>query len=186
MQDASAIATGGWETEAQAFADALIDHRAGYWLAGDIAKRMLAAATTEPARKLAANQLATMARCTVPYLKMLVALSDAFPQEYRYPDVPQSVYRACQRASQRIKQPATRILADALRTDWRPARIYAIGRAHDAIVRIHGQCIACGGGLRFYRRGTPGLMIPCPGCLADARHERRALLDSFVIIGPLA
>jgi hypothetical protein len=174
-----------WDSEAQAFADAIMDHRAGYWLAAEIAKRIVGAAVTDDARKRAQKQLANLAHCSVAYVRQLIQLADAFPTDARYPDVAQSVYRACLRAAHQTKQPATRVLDLALRHNWHVRRIMALGREHDAIYKASGQCIACGGTLRFYRRGTAGLMIPCPGCLADAKHERRTLLDAFVIVGPL-
>jgi len=175
-----------WEAEAQDFATALMEHRAGYWLAGDIARRILTAASTDDGRKRAQKQLANLGHCSVAYVRQLAQLAEAFPEDCRYPDVAQSVYRACLAAGQYTKQPPVRILEQALRHNWHVRRIRAVGREHDAVYKASGQCIACGGTLRFYRRGTAGLMIPCPGCLADAKHERRSLFDAFVVIGALA
>src|SRR5262245_9846798 len=187
MQESTALngAPMVWEREAQAFADALLDHRVGYWCAADVARRICDAAPTMEARKAAEKQLANLGHCSRAYVQLLARLAEAFPEDTRYPDVSQAVYWACLRAGRRSRQPAVRILELALRHNWHVRRIAAVGREHDAIYRVMGQCLACGGTLRFIRRGTAGLMIPCPGCLADARHERRSLLDSFVIVGAL-
>jgi hypothetical protein len=174
-----------WEGAAQQFADAITDHRAGYWLAADVAREILSAASTGAARRTAIKQLAGLGHCSANYVQHLAALGDAFPQDFRYPDVGMPLYSVCLRTAQRTKEPATRILERALRYNWHCRRVAAIGREHDQVNKVLGQCLACGGRLRFIRRGTPGLMIPCPGCLADAKHERRTLLDAFVIVGPL-
>src|SRR5215813_3497369 len=176
----------GWEGIAQAFVSALDGQRAGYWAAADVVKSVLDGADVET-RHSRVRELAKVAHSSTSYIARLADLADAFPQPYRYPDVHQAFYVAVLNASKRTKEQPQHLLDKALRYNWHIQKLNNLG-AHYSRRRVQmaGQCLACGGYVSFSRRGEKGgLAIPCPGCLADARVERRSLLDAFVIVGNL-
>jgi hypothetical protein len=176
----------GWDATAQAFVSALDGQRAGYWAAADVVKSVLDGADVDQ-RLSRIRELAKVAHSSASYIARLAELADAFPQPYRYPDVAQAFYVAVLNASKRTKERAIHLLDKALRYNWHIQKLNNLG-THYSRRRVHmtGQCLACGGWLSFSRRGDKGgLAIPCPGCLADARVDRRSLLDAFVIVGQL-
>ena len=128
-----------------------------------------------------------MAHSSAVYIARLAELSAAFAVPWRYPDIPQHFYMAVLNASKRTHEEPTKLLDKALRYNWHVTKLNNLGAHYSKRrVQVRGRCLACGGWLQFTRRGdTGGLVIPCPGCIADARSERRSLLDAFVIVGQL-
>jgi len=177
----------GWDAVAQSFVSALDGQRAGYWAAADVVRDVLAG-TNADTRQARIRELAKVAHATSSHIARLGELAVAFPQPYRYPDIAQAFYIAVLNASKRTKEQPTHLLDKALRYNWHVQKLNNLGQ-HYSRRRVHmqGQCLACGGFVTFTRKGDKGgLTIPCPGCLADARVERRSLLDAFVIVGQLS
>lgn len=173
-----------WEDLSQAFIGALDQHRAGFWHIAELARSVIADAPTDEIRSSRMGELARAAHCSKQQVRKLADLAGAFPQEWRYPDVAQLFYMAVLDAARRTSQEPTKLLDKALRNNWHVRRVNAIG-TDGTRLSVSGKCLACGGYLLFKTTRRAGVLIPCPGCLADARAERRTLLDAFVIVGQL-
>ena len=184
--DVPSNTNGDWEATAQAFTNALDGQRAGYWAAADIVHEVLDG-TDADTRQSRIRELARVAHSSSTHITRLGELAVAFPQPYRYPDIAQQFYLAVLNASKRTKEKPTTLLDKALRYNWHVQKLNNLGHDYSRRrVHMQGQCLACGGFVTFTRKGDRGgLAIPCPGCLGDARVERRSLLDAFVIVGQL-
>lgn len=176
-----------WEEVTQSFVNALNGQRAGFWAAADLVRNCLEDCPDE-IRTNRMRELAEYAHSTVNQIRKLQRLGANFPPEWRYPDVSQVMYMAVLDAAVRTKQRPTQLLDKALRMNWGPQALSRMGATDDErrVYSVNGRCLACGGYVSFRRKKSPGLLVPCPGCLADARAARRTLLDAFVIVGKLA
>jgi len=174
-----------WEEVTQSFVDALNGQRAGFWAAADLVRNCLEDCPEE-VRATRMRELAEYGHCSARQIAKLERLGNAFPVEWRYPDVSQVMYMAVLDAATRTNRKATAVLDEALRKNWGPVVLARMGASDERrVYSVNARCIACGGYVSFRRKKSPGLLVPCPGCLADARAARRTLLDAFVIVGKL-
>lgn len=186
MDEANNSSVLDWEHVAQSFTNALDGQRAGYWAAADLVHAVLDGLSTEM-RTERIRDLARVAHSSASFIARLADLAAAFPLPYRYPDVSQVMYLAVLSASKRTGEVPHKLLDKALRLNWHVQKLNNLGQHYsNRRIAVRGRCLACGGFLIFTRKGQEGgLTIPCPGCLGDARAERRSLLDAFVPIGQL-
>lgn len=144
------------------FAEYAEAERASRWTLGDVA-----AEAVKVHGKEVIPELAAAARASSAWVKQLIRVSAAFPEELRYPDVPWSFYRAVYNAAKRVDKDPKALLKEALDKDWSQADLAAVGKENTKTTRYRGTCEHCGCTVTVSGGIKPGTKITCPVCQED-------------------
>lgn len=114
------------------------------------------------------GKLAEVARCSKERIRQLVVVSYHFPDEYRYPDVPWSLYRRIVQRAKALNEDPKELLKLALDNEWSEKDIaqYKLDQTVKKYVVMNKRCENCGSIVKI--RGTlhNGMVIYCPICSA--------------------